>query len=366
VSRLTNLARQKMIPRLTGIGFVLLAYAGAGWGKTRKPTEVLPDSEYAGSQACLECHSDKATALKTPMGRALALPQDAETLRARPWLGFRNGPYSYDIMTTANGSNCFVTDGKRTISAPIVWAVGNGSVGQTYILQYGRRYVESQVSYYAESRALDTTVGHNPQPPHDLEEAMGSPIPEPALRQCLNCHATSAERDGRLTLNQMSPGIGCERCHGPGAAHIAAVKAGNLGNLQIINPGHFSVSKATAFCASCHRTRQDVKQFSVPGVGTVRFQAYRLEQSRCYNQDDARLTCTACHNPHLVLEATAISYDSRCLACHDGSIETAHRCSVGTHDCVSCHMPKVRVRQANATFTDHRIRIAKPGEPYPN
>jgi len=346
--------------------FILTLHAGSAWGKSRKPAEISPDSQSAGSQACIECHPDKASALNTPMGRALALPQDAEVLRTHPWLGFRNGPYSYDIMTTANGSNCFLTDGNRTISAPIIWAVGNGNVGQTYILQYGRHYFESQVSYYAETQALDITVGHPPQPPHNLEEAMGSPIPETALRQCLNCHATSAVRDGRLTIGQMSPGIGCERCHGPGAAHIAAVKAANLGNLQIINPGHFSAAKVTDFCASCHRTRQEVTQFSVRGVGTVRFEAYRLERSRCYNPDDSRITCTTCHDPHQPLDGMAGNYDARCLACHDGRSAAAHLCSVSTHDCVTCHMPKVRVPQADATFTDHWIRIAKPNKPYPD
>ena len=351
---------------ITAVLFLLAHHAGSGWGKSRKQAEISPDSQYAGSQACLECHPDKASAMRTPMGRALTLPQDAEVLRARPWLGFRNGPYSYDIMTTANGANCFLTDGKQTISAPIVWAVGNGSAGQTYILQYGRHYLESQVSYYAETQALDITVGHTTQPPHNLAEAMGSPIPETALRQCLNCHATSAVREGRLTLGQMSPGIGCERCHAPGAAHIAAIKAGNLGNLRIVNPGKFSAAKVTDFCASCHRTRQEVTQFSVRGVGTVRFEAYRLERSRCYNPDDSRITCTTCHDPHQPLDGVAGKYDARCLSCHDGRSANAHPCSVSTHDCVTCHMPKVRVPQAEATFTDHWIRVAKPNKPYPD
>jgi hypothetical protein len=299
------------------------------------------------------------------MGRALALPQDAEVLRARPWLAFRIGPYSYDIMTTANGANCFLTDGKQTISAPIVWAVGNGSVGQTYILRLGRHYLESQVSYYAETQALDITIGHTTQAPHNLLEAMGSAISETALQQCLNCHATSAVREGRLTVGQMSPGIGCERCHGPGVAHIAIIKTGNPGNLQITNPGKSSAAKVTDFCASCHRTKEDAKQFSVSGVGTVRFEAYRLGRSRCYNPDDSRITCTICHDPHQPLDTMAGKYDARCLACHDGRSAKAHPCSVSAHDCVTCHMAKVRVPQAEATFTDHWIRIVKPNAAYP-
>jgi len=350
---------------LTAALIVLTLHTGLLWGKTRKLAGASPQGQYAGSQACLACHPDKASALKTPMGRALALPQDTETLRALPLLEFRNGPYTYEIITNANGSNCFLSDGKRTVSAPVVWSVGNGYAGQTYILLYSRHYIECQVSYYAETRALDTTVGHAPQPPHNLEEALGLPIPMPDLQRCLNCHATSAVSGDRLTLDRMIPGIGCERCHGPGAAHIASVKAGNLSNLQITNPGKFAPDKATGFCATCHRTKQDVKQFSVPGVGTVRFEAYRLGRSRCYNAGDARITCTACHDPHKPRDRTTAGYDARCLACHDGRSAKAKQCSTGMHDCVGCHMPKVRVPQANANFIDHWIRIAKPGKPYP-
>lgn len=352
---------------LVGALLVLVLHPCRGWARSRGINRSSTDAKLAGSQACSECHPDKAGALETPMGHALSLPQDAPVLRIRPRLSFRNGRYTYDIVTTATGSDCSVTDGSRTLSAPIVWVIGYGSVGQTYILSYRGRYFESQVSYYAEAQGLGITVGHSRQPPRHIEDATGYRLDETSLQQCLNCHATSALRDGRLTLDQMSPGIGCERCHGPGAAHIAAVKSGkNLSNLQISNPGRLSAGNVTGFCASCHRTQQDVSQLSVQGVETVRFQAYRLERSRCYNPSDRRITCTACHDPHQPLDRIAGSYDARCLACHDGHSKHARICSVGTRDCVSCHMPEVRVPEADATFRDHWIRIAKPNEPYPD
>lgn len=351
---------------LVGALFVLIFHPCRGWARSRDINRTSPDAKLAGSQACSECHPDKAGALETPMGRALALPQDAPVLRTHPRLSFRNGRYAYDIFATASGSDCFVTDGTRTLSAPIVWVVGYGSTGQTYVLRYRGRYFESQVSYYSEAQGLGITVGHSRQPPRHLEEAIGYRLDQTSLRQCLNCHATSAVRDERLALDQMSPGIGCESCHGPGAAHIAAVKAGDLRNLQISNPGRFSAGKVTGFCASCHRTRQDVLQLSARGVETVRFEAYRLERSRCYNPSDPRITCTACHDPHQPLDRIAGSYDARCLACHDGRSKHAPTCSASTHDCVSCHMPEVRVPEADATFRDHWIRVAKPDEPYPD
>ena len=40
-------------------------------------------------------------------------------------------------------------------------------------------------------------------------------------------------------------------------------------------------------------------------------------------------------------------------------------CPVSTNKCASCHMPKVELAGMHAQFTDHWIRIVKPGEPTP-
>jgi formate-dependent nitrite reductase cytochrome c552 subunit len=39
---------------------------------------------------------------------------------------------------------------------------------------------------------------------------------------------------------------------------------------------------------------------------------------------------------------------------------------VAKENCVSCHMPKVTLPNGHMTFTDHQIRVVKPGDPYPN
>ena len=33
------------------------------------------------------------------------------------------------------------------------------------------------------------------------------------------------------------------------------------------------------------------------GVANVRFQPYRLISSKCYDAEDSRIRCTACHDP---------------------------------------------------------------------
>jgi hypothetical protein len=49
-----------------------------------------------------------------------------------------------------------------------------------------------------------------------------------------------------------------------------------------------------------------------------------------------------------------------------GASASAAACKVENKNCAQCHMPKYEVPGAHFKFTDHRIRIAKPGEPYPD
>ena len=41
-------------------------------------------------------------------------------------------------------------------------------------------------------------------------------------------------------------------------------------------------------------------------------------------------------------------------------------CPVAQSRCVSCHMPKVEFPGSHFKFTDHRIRIVKVGEQFPD
>jgi hypothetical protein len=130
-----------------------------------------------------------------------------------------------------------------------------------------------------------------------------------------------------------------------------------------------STEEISELCGRCHRTWSQIAANGPRGVLNVRFQPYRLTNSRCYSVTDKRIRCIACHDPHGPLETTASSYDRRCTACHSataGSTSEAKTCAVGKKNCVTCHMPKVELPGAHARFTDHQIRIARTSDPYPN
>lgn len=345
------------------------ALSRSGW----ESTIAAQGAHYMGDAACVTCHvAEASTERGSLMAKALRRPEDSEVLRLHPRLRFRRGRFVYEVRREGGSGVYSVSDGQRTIVVPILAAVGYGlgAVGQTFLLEYQGFFIESEVTYYDQIHGLDITPGHQNTTPAFLEGALGIRLRSRDLRQCLGCHATAAVSDKSIQLNRMIPGIGCEGCHGPGSGHIQAVKSGHLKDLGIFNPGSLRPGDLNDFCGSCHRTALAEKLLGVRGVQNVRFQGYRLARSLCYSSGDRRISCTACHDPHKPLVQQASFYDSKCLACHSSNQKSRQRrhamiCPVARQNCATCHMPKVGIPGIHYRFTDHWIRIAKAGSPYP-
>jgi len=60
-----------------------------------------------------------------------------------------------------------------------------------------------------------------------------------------------------------------------------------------------------------------------------------------------------------------VDYDPKCQACHQQGKTGAKTCPVSKSKCVTCHMPKIELPGGHYKFSDHRIRIVRPNEPYP-
>jgi hypothetical protein len=338
------------------------------WNPRRYPA----GTEFIGDQACSECHKrSSANFAQTGMALAADPVHLSKVLTENPKLTMQLGTYSYEIKRAGKQSVYSVTDGKNTISAPIEYALGQGRMGQTYVLQWQGNFYESRVSFYNETKGLDFTIGSPREVPASLEEAFGRRLERNEVVSCFSCHSNGATGGQKLELEKFVHGVRCESCHGPGAAHLTAVKAGEPGYKSIFNPGRLSGDEQTQqFCASCHRGTDEFSMLQAMEVNNVRFQPYRIFHSKCYS-DDRNIRCTACHNPHEQLREDAAYYDSKCLACHALKGQPAAQgsqpsCPVATKDCVSCHMPKVEIKTAHFKFTDHYIRVVKPGEKYPN
>ncbi len=313
------------------------------------------------------------------MGQALFLPGEDPLLKAAPKLSVRKGAYTYTVETQGDKSTYTVTDGNSAISFPIQWTFGQGM--KTWVFEREGRFYESLVSYYPSAKGLETTLGDESLVPHNLEEAAGRELRHGDAKNCFSCHSSNVVSDGQLTTASIQPGVTCEHCHEGSGAHLLDAMQG------IFDSSPSSLKKLSSegissFCGQCHRTWEMVVRSRTRGVMNVRFQPYRLANSKCFDGADPRISCIACHDPHQNLVRDDASYDSKCLACHAtksqlvngsqkaGTLPATHAdakaCPVANANCVSCHMPKVKFPNGLITFTDHQIRVVKPGEPYPD
>jgi predicted CXXCH cytochrome family protein len=345
-----------------------------GWWPTKG---TAPREEFLGPSACEPCHASKAQTQKaTPMANAATRPLASEALRSHSELTFRVPPYTYQILRKEDGSQYSVSDGEHSISTPLSWAFGLGESGQTYILEQNGIFFESRVSYYRALDGLDFTPGATRTASANLEDALGRRmLYAPETSRCFACHTTASTTSNRFDPNRSIPGVTCEACHGPGAKHVAAMKAGRMkeGLKSILDPGQLDPVDQVDFCGACHRTFADVALTQTFGIRDLRFQPYRLEKSQCWAKSKGGITCLSCHNPHQSRVRDLASYDDKCLGCHRSrsSAVSAHDhplavCKVSANNCVSCHMPKYEMPGMQFKFTDHFIRIVHKGEPYPD
>lgn len=177
-------------------------------------------------------------------------------------------------------------------------------------------------------------------------------------RNCAPCHTSQLRESGFA-----EPGVNCEMCHGPSAAHAAGA------------PQAFSFKKVSnrsyvEVCAQCHAQSalREPQTFPPryerrPYVEYSRKAFYRdgrfrettfiveaFERSACFRKGQAH--CGNCHDPHAPDAASnpkSLKFrddpDRMCLQCHPAAYaevkHTKHPAEAEASRCVSCHMPKI-------------------------
>lgn len=320
----------------------------------------------ADDQVCASCHQQQTAHFhETAMARALEPAAASDVLRTHPDLRFAEGAYQSRIVREGNRSILTVTDGSAAVSVLLLWAFGRGEAGQTYVFERDGAFYESRVSFFNAIQKLDLTMGAQGSKPSSVEEAAGRRMEASDARDCFGCHSNGGVVQGKLQMATLSPGVACGSCHQGSSQHVSALRSRDVAAAKMPKLARLDAEEMSEACGRCHRTWAQIAANGPRGVNNVRFQPYRLTNSKCYDPADARISCAACHDPHRPVKLQAASYDARCGACH-GATASAKMCPVGKKDCANCHMPKIELPGAHARFTDHQIRIVRAGEAYPN
>jgi Flp pilus assembly protein TadD len=380
---------------------------------------------YVDDEVCGECHGRRAASYHAGVGMARSFGQPGpesyvEDFARATFVHQRSGQHFE--LARRDGRLLFrrwqvAPDGQpiNLFEQAVDYWLGSGHHARVYLYRTaGGELYQLPVAWYEQERRFGMAPGFD-RPDHDG-------MLRRVRRECLFCHnaypdapAGSDARDAPQTFPARLPeGIGCQRCHGPGARHVETVREESaraeaerrdeidLARVRaaIVNPGRLAPQLRDDVCFGCHMQpavalpgvrrfgRGDwsfrpgqplpdyLAQVDVDVEGQPRGERfeinhhpYRLRQSRCYLEGGGRLSCLTCHDPHRKVppQERAAHYRAACLTCHRADACTgakhAPRPGVAAGDCVACHMPRRRTEDVvHVVMTDHLIQRRAPPE----
>jgi len=360
---------------------------------------VATPTAYVGDSACASCHAAAAASYaKHSMAKSFHPWTPDVRVEQAMVEALRNAPtgFAYRVIDSA-GSLWQVetrpddaTQPRHELRRRIDYVMGSGRLARTYFTEENGRLFQLPLTWYANH-------GWDFSPGYEVNNARFSRmLPD----RCIACHSSYPEAKPHLEGKYpvLRPGIGCERCHGPGALHVAArsrqntqiVDTSRVHDSTIVNPARLPLERRLDTCEQCHvhtsvavlragrsafdftPARQLAAQYAYFKNGgdiDLVSHADRLRQSACFRATattDKPLECATCHNPHGAPSSKA-TRNQPCLSCHTTTTLTARipsaatrRSHTATSDCVSCHMPVVKERTVpHGTFSDHWIRVPR-------
>lgn len=251
---------------------------------------------------------------------------------------------------------------------PLDFAIGSGQHAVTFLtlLQDSGETVgvEHRMSWFKDGEHPGITPGQAHLEPEDAMSYFGKVFRGEEMHRCVNCHVTTGEIVD-AEIRNLTPGIQCERCHGPGAAHVNAAKAGDTDLAMSSIKSQWTGPEEVAMCGDCHRLPHDVTSDRLKKYpnSIVRFQPIGLLQSRCYQNSRGGLRCTTCHDSHASVQSRSIDRQTEsCRSCHS-SVGQTPCAAKETTKCIECHMPAIELLPG-VSFHDHWIRVRR-GEQNP-
>jgi predicted CXXCH cytochrome family protein len=350
------------------------------------------DGNWVGSKACAGCHAPIFESFsKTPMA-ASSGRVTGSALEKFERASFTDRAANFSYRVSRDGAGLVLDFEGKAGAAPIRerrrldYFVGSGAEARSYLTSVDGFLYEAPAAYYSGPGKWDLPPGYGRYPYPYLTRAI--------VPGCLGCHASGVQpiagtQNGYASPPFLEGGVACERCHGPGAAHVAKMKRGERrGGMSIVNPAALDGERRDSICSQCHLAGEvRVERAGREGqtfVAGDKLSDYRtvfvragdalrrkvtshvenLAQSACKRASGDKLWCGTCHDPHSAPrpEVKASWYRAKCLTCHAAADCTGRG---NRDDCVTCHMPRNAVTDAeHVVYTDHSIR-RRPTAPVP-
>src|SRR6185312_85669 len=336
--------------------------------------------QYVGSTTCRTCHTaiyDRWS--KTPMANVVRDPKahpDAiipDLSKPDPLVKFTKDDIAF-VYGSIWKQRYFTKRGDDYYAEPAQWDVTH-QIWRPYQAGPGTDW---WVKFY---------------PPDNMQRPTG-PL-------CDGCHSVNYNIQTK-TVTEWN--VGCEKCHGPGSAHVARPAQTN-----IVNPARLDTTAAVNVCLQCHSQGQPLnnpingkyydwavgfdvgkdldkywkleehklgeQSFTHFADGTAhknRMQGNDFVQSAMYTHGVA---CNSCHDVHGTPNNAQLLKPANvmCLECHGprspngphaATIEAHTHPAAGTEadQCVSCHLPKIEQTIADVNVRSHTFRFVMPSE----
>jgi len=339
--------------------------------------ETAESARYVGSAACEKCHAEiYAHWKKTPMANVVRDPRThpeaiIPDLRTNPLTKFTREQVAL-VYGSVWKQRYFTKVADDYFPEGAQWDVVH-KVWRPYFVANGTDWWSTLY------------------PPDNMQRPTGP--------TCDGCHSV----DYNIHTKQVAEwNVGCERCHGPGSAHVAHPSRANT-----LNPARMDYVRANDTCIQCHSQGRPLtspiegKYYDWPvgyhaGLnldnfwqleehklgettfthfpdGTAhknRMQGNDFVQSVMYRRG---ITCFSCHDVHGTENYAQLRkpVDKLCLDCHGpmspngprtATLEehTHHKKDSPGSQCVACHMPKIATTIADVKVRAHTFAFIAP------
>ncbi len=356
--------------------------------------------KYVGMNTCKGCHAEiYETFMRTGMGESFG-----HATSARSDANFEKHTLIYDSLSnfyyrpflkndTLHIEEFRLSEEGDTLHQQIQkvdYIVGSGHHTNSHIFEENGYLYQAPITFYTQQGFWDLAPG--------FEGGFNSRFNRIIGMECMSCHNSLPDfvNGSENKYHSVPQGISCERCHGPGEAHVKAIQAGlrvdtaTQVDYNIVNPRKLPTRELTmSVCQRCHlqgvailkegkgfddfrpamhlKEVMDVFLPEFDGNQTkfiMASQAHRMTMSKCYQASE--MTCLTCHNPHVsVRETPRQVFNNKCINCHQEeqakqvacTVLEAERIKANKNDCSGCHMPESEsIDIPHVTVTDHYIR----------